>query len=131
MDNNEQQLPPPLSKQLTEEEEKGYEENAVVLAKQYNVSKVHVHIQIDPTTKKRAVCYLTEPNYVTKIRVMDKAISHGAYTAADELRESCTLRKESDPITYSDSPESDRYKLGIVDYCVTIVKRLQNQFKKN
>jgi hypothetical protein len=117
-------------KELSEEEVAEYEAKAVALAKKEMVSKVHPVVQIDPETLGRHVCYLKEPNYSTKIRVMDKATTLGPYTAADELREACLLKEVSDPITYSDSPESDRYKMGVTDYCIAMVSRLQNQFKK-
>lgn len=115
---------------LTEEEISNYESRAVELAVKYNISKVHPVVQIDGDTKERSVCYLREPNYLTKIRVMDKATSLGVYTAADELRESCVIKEESDPITFGEGSECDRYKLGVTDYALTMVKRLQNQFKK-
>ena len=115
---------------LSEEEIAEYQQKAEALANQKAVSKVHPVVQIDPDTLNRHVCYLTEPNYHTKIRVMDKATTLGVYTAADELREACLIRDASDPITYGDSPECDRYKLGVTDYALTMVTRLQNQFKK-
>lgn len=115
---------------LSDEEISEYEAKAEALAKQENVSKVHPVVQIDPETLSRHVCYLKEPNYSTKIRVMDKATTLGVYTAADEMREACLIRKASDPITYGDSPECDRYKMGVTDYALTMVTRLQNQFKK-
>lgn len=117
-------------KELSEEEIAEYEAKAVALAKKEIVSKVHPVVQIDPETLGRHVCYLKEPNYSTKIRVMDKATTLGIYTAADELREACIIKEASDPITYGDSPECDRYKMGATDYAITMVTRLQNQFKK-
>lgn len=117
-------------KELSDEEIAAYQAKAEALAKEKNVSKVHPVVQIDPETYERKVCYLSEPNYLTKIRVMDKATTLGIYTAADELREACLIREASDAITYGESPECDRYKLGITDYALTIVTRLQNQFKK-
>lgn len=115
---------------LSDEETAAYQAKADHLAEEKKVSKVHVVVQIDPETLDRKVCFLTEPNYPTKIRVMDKAVTLGAYTAADELRESCQIKEASDPITYGESPECDRYKMGVTDYCLTMVNRLQNQFKK-
>jgi len=119
-----------LPAQLTAEEHKQYDETADKLAKELNVSKVHVVVQINPETLERKVCYLKEPNYSTKIRVMDQATQLGVYTAAEQLREASVIKEASDAITYSESPESDDYKLGIVDYCLSMVNRLQNQFKK-
>lgn len=115
---------------LSDEETTAYQAKADLLAKEKNVSKVHIVVHIDPETLDRKVCYLTEPNYPTKIRVMDKAVTLGAYTAADELRQSCVIMEASDAITYGESPECDRYKMGVTDYCLTMVNRLENQFKK-
>ena len=119
-----------LTPELTEQESADYQETADQLAKNLGISKVHIVVQIDPVTLERKVCYLKEPNYLTKIRVMDKATTLGVYTAAEELRELSVIKESSDAITYSDTPESDRYKLGVVDYCLGMVTRLQNQFKK-
>jgi hypothetical protein len=116
--------------QLTEEESAMYAEKAEQLAKELNASKVHVVVQMKPDTFERAVCYLREPNYLTKVRVMDKAASLGVYTAAEELREMSVIKEHSDSLTYSDHYESDRYKIGILDYCLGMISRLQNQFKK-
>lgn len=120
----------PLTPELTDEEIKAYSDKADLLAVGKNVSKVHTVVQIDPDTLERKVCYLSEPNYVTKLTVMDKALTVGPYIAGEELRQACVIKEESDAITYGDSPECDRYKLGVVDYCILMVKRLQNQFKK-
>lgn len=119
-----------LTPELSESEIKAYSAKAEELAIREKVSKVHPVVQIAPETLKRTVCYLREPNYLTKIRVMDKATTAGVYTAADELREACTMKDVSDPVTYGEGPESDSYKLGVTDYCLTLVTRLQNQFKK-
>jgi len=115
---------------LSQAEHDQYKQVAEGLEKQLSVSEVHVVVQIDPVSLERKVCYLREPNYLTKIRVMDKATSLGVYTAAEELREISVIKEASDAITYGESPECDAYKLGIVDYCLGMVNRLQNQFKK-
>lgn len=119
-----------LTAELTENEINEYGEVAERLAKEKVVSKVHPVVQIDPVSLERKVCYISEPNYATKLAVMDKASTVGPYRAADELREACLIKEASDAITYSESPESDRYKLGVTEYCMGIVNRLQNQFKK-
>lgn len=115
---------------LLPEEETYYDARAKALAEQLVVTKVHAVVQIEPGTRERRVCFLREPNYPTKIRVMDKANMFGPYTAAEELREMSVIKESSDAITYSESPESDRYKLGVVDYCLGMITRLQNAFKK-
>ena len=115
---------------LNESELQEYQDKADTLAREKNISKVHPIVQIDPETFERKVCYLSEPNYVTKLAVMDKALTVGPYVAGEELRQACVIKEASNPITYGDSPECDRYKLGVVDYAILMVKRLQNQFKK-
>lgn len=115
---------------LTEKETEFYEQRAGELAKQYNVSKVHPIVTIDYETQERRVCYLKEPLYDTKIRVMDKVSQIGAFSAGEELRRACVLTKESDPVTYGDGPESDRYKMCAVDEAMSMIRKLQNQFKK-
>lgn len=126
-----QKTPEILSPVLSDDEIKQYADKAADLAKKYGVSVVHPVVQIDKENGfKRAVCYLKEPNYVTKVRLMDKATSVGVYSAGEELREICLLKEDSDPITYSDSPESDAYKMGAVDFAISLIRRLQNQFKK-
>jgi len=120
-----------LTEKLTPEEIEIYAAKAEELAKTHGVSKVHPVVQIDRENGfARAVCYLKEPNYITKVRLMDKATSIGVYSAGEELRELCTIKEASDPITYSEAPESDAFKMGIVDYAINMVRRLQNQFKK-
>ena len=119
-----------LTAELTDIELKSYSDKAEELAKKVGVSKVFPVVQVNPDGFQRAVCYLSEPNYSTKIRVMDKATSSGIYTAADELREAIVLKEYSDAITYSDTPDSDPYKMGVTDFCLGMINRYQNQFKK-
>lgn len=119
-----------LPSQLTEEEKTQYNDTADQLAKTLNVTKVHVFVSIHPETQNRAVCYLKEPNFVTKIAMMDKASQMGAWMAANELREIITIKESSDALTYSESPESDAYKMGVNEYCMGIVNRFQDRFKK-
>jgi hypothetical protein len=119
-----------LTAELTDTELKSYADKADELAIKKGVSKVFPVVQVNPDTFERAVCYLSEPNYSTKIRVMDKATSSGIYTAADELREAVILKEDSDSITFGDSPECDPYKMGVTDFCLGMINRYQNQFKK-
>ena len=116
---------------LTEEEISYYDLESERIAKQVGVSKVHPIVMIVPDTLERKVCYVKEPNFDTKIRVMDKSVTIGFYSAAEELRQSCIVKESSDPITYGDGPECVRFKMGVVEQCLLMVKRLENQFKKN
>lgn len=119
-----------LTPELTQEEIVNYEEKSKEIANKRGFSKVHPVVQIDPETLERKVCYLSEPNYFTKLALMDKAVQLGPYIAGEEMRNVCIIKEESDLITYGDAPECDSYKMGVVDYCLTMVSRIQNQFKK-
>jgi hypothetical protein len=119
-----------LPENITPEENDYYEAKAKALASKYAVSTVYPVVQIDKDTFVRSVCFLKEPNYVTKLSIMDKSITIGVYHAAEELRTVCLLAEESDAITFSESSESDRYKLGVVNFCLGIITALKNQFQK-
>jgi hypothetical protein len=121
-----------LTPELSEAENAAYQEKAKSLSSSIEGNpKVHVVVQINKDTLARSVCFLREPNYETKITIMDKQVQLGIYKGADLLREACTLKEASDPITYGESPECDSYKMGVTEYCIGMVKRLANQFKKN
>lgn len=119
-----------LTPELTNEELETYQIKADELAKREKVSKVHPVVLINPETFERIVAYISEPNYLTKIRVMDKMTTAGAWTASDELRQACTIIDVSDPLTYGEGPECDEFKMGLVKYCSEMVRIMQNQFKK-
>lgn len=122
-----------LTTQLTPEESTAYEAQAEEIAKTLTgkgISKVHAVVFIQPETLERIVGYVSEPSFETKIKVMDKSASAGIYTAANELRLATLLTEHSHPLTFGDGPECDDAKMGIVDFCLTRVKRLQNQLKK-
>lgn len=116
---------------LSEEEIQNYDQLAHELAEKYNVSKVHPVVMVDTETNERIVCFLKEPNYLSKLRIMDKASQLGAFSAGDELRELITLKDESDPRTYGSGTECDKYKLGVTNYCIAMIELSMNQFKKN
>lgn len=119
-----------LPGELTDEEFKFYNDECARLAIKHGVSKVHSVVSFDKETNKRRVCYLKEPNYDTKILIMDKAMTIGVYSAANSLRIACVLKEESDPITYGDSPECDSYKLAATDESLLMTNRVIDQFKK-
>lgn len=116
---------------LNDEEIAMYDNAAKGIAAKRSIHKVHPVVLMDPDDKwKRYVAYVSEPNYSTKISILNKSSQLGPWPAADEMREACILKEDSDPITYGESPECDRYKLGVTEYCMGIVSRFQNQFKK-
>lgn len=119
-----------LTPELTEAEMSAFEKKAEELASIHRVSKVTPVVFIEPDTLKRVVAYVKEPNYPTKVRVMDKMVTTGSYSAADELREACLIKEESDPLTYGEGPECDSPKLGVTTHMLSVVKVMQNQFKK-
>lgn len=125
-----QDTPTTLPPELTDAERQAYEQKARELATKHGVATVHPVVFIDPDTHKRIVAYLKEPNYMTKIMLMDKAVQSGPYVAGEEIRQICQIKEDSDPITYSDAPASDQYKMGIVNRCMAIVEQARDQFKK-
>ena len=118
------------SADLTSEEQQQYSEKADQLAKEGNYSKVHTVVFIHPETKERSVAYLSEPNFTTKLAIMDKSIMLGVYQAGEELMRMCILKEASDPIMYSEHPSSDEYRMGVIDYCLTMINRFKNKLKK-
>ena len=116
--------------ELTQEELAGYEAKCLELAKKYNVLKVYPYVGIDPNTDERVVGYLKEPGYVQKLYAMDKIASIGPFMAGEELRDALTLKEESDERTYSEMPIYDEFKIGMATECITLIKAIQNSFKK-
>lgn len=121
---------PELTKQLTSEEIDKYDQRSEEIAKELGVNKVHPVVFINPTTLERTVCYLSEPNFQTKLAIMDKALMMGVYQAGEELMRTCVVKEYSDSITYSEHSASDDYRMGVIDYCLQMINRYQNQFKK-
>lgn len=119
-----------LSSELTAEEQKQYQDKADQLAKEGNFTKVHTVVFIHPETKERSVAYLSEPNFATKLAIMDKSVMLGIYQAGEELMRICMIKESSDPIMYSEHPSSDEYRMGVIDYCLTMINRFKNKLKK-
>ncbi len=122
--------PVELTAELSQEEKDNYEQQAKELAAKYNVPKVHVYVGFKPSTKERVVGFIKEPSFIQKVMMMDKITTAGMFIAGNELRESCTLKEESDPLTTGSSWECDEYKLGLNGFCTTILQVVQNEFKK-
>jgi len=119
-----------LTKTLSQDELDNYQSRSEEIAKELNVSKVHPVVFISPTTFERSVCYFSEPNFQTKLAIMDKALMLGVYQAGEELMRACVVKDYSDSITYSEHPVSDEYRMGVIDYCLQMINRYQIQFKK-
>jgi len=133
-ENKEQEVAIDKSK-LTEDEIKLYEEKAKELETKHNVPKVHVCVLIDSESGnfERYPAYIKEPDFMNKLVLMDKAGMLGTYVAAEELRElfQCKGEDESHPYTFSDLSEFERFKLGVVKFCIGIIKISQDKLKKN
>lgn len=122
------QLPP----QLTEEETKYYEDKCLELAEKYKVSKVYCCVMIKADeTRERIYAYFHEPNFLTKLSLIDVANRDGTRIAANQLRELTLLRDESHPIMVIENSANDRYQLGAAEFCIGIIDISRNELKKN
>lgn len=79
---------------------------------------------------KRVIGYLTEPDRLVKVRVMDKINRVGRYLASMELLESCLLKEASDKRIYTERPEYDIYYIGALKVADSLIVNAVNQFKK-
>lgn len=79
----------------------------------------------DEEKDEDVIGYIKEPNRMTKLRVMDKAIN-SPITAASELFDSIVITEESDPRFFSD----DKYYIGGTMEAFKTVEIAVNTFKK-
>lgn len=105
------------------------EAHAASLAAKYNTPKVHVYVGVSPEGEK-IIGFIKDPSYLQKIVALDKIATVGMFMAADELRQTLTLKEESDPRTYETAAEFDGYRLGMTGTCMTMIEVVQNSFKK-
>lgn len=119
-----------LTDLLTEDEIKGFDERCEALAKEHNVPKVHACVIVTPGTLERHVCFIKEPNFTTKLNVLNKMSTLGIHPGANELREACMIKSASSPLTYGESPECDPYKIGVINFCMGIINAYQNVLDK-
>ena len=125
--NTEQQQP---SLTLSDQERAEIEAKCLELAKEKKVAKVHPYVAIRPEDGERIIAYVSEPNYQTKLHLMDKAVALGQHAAAEEYREMCLIREASHPLTYANTPDADPYKLGVVAKCLETITMVMDVFKK-
>lgn len=121
-----------LTSKLSPEELENYNRIAGEIAKREGAIKVHPVVLMDPVTFERIVAYIKEPNYMTKVAVMNKMSLQGPFIASMDLVEACLLKTDSDPRTYSETEteEVHRAKLGVLNFCSELVKVLKDQYAK-
>lgn len=119
-----------LTAVLTDDEIQAYNDKCEALAKEHNVSKVHACVIITPVTFERQVCFIKEPNFPTKLNVAAKMTQVSYQHGADELREACTLKQVSSPLTYGETPECDPYKMGVMNFCMGLITAYNNVLDK-
>jgi hypothetical protein len=112
-----------------EEQKTDYAAHCIELATKHNCKKVHVCVQLDEEGNE-VISYVKEPDYMSKLALMDKAGQIGMHMAGEELRALFQLKEESDRRTYSDKWEDEKYKLGVAQFCLSIIEIALNQFKK-
>jgi hypothetical protein len=118
-----------LSPEITDEEITLYEQAAGVLAKKYNVAKVHVYIGLGEDNE-RIVGYLKEPSYQQKLMAMGKLSTTDPFLAAEEMRGVLTIEEDSDERTFSKSNSCDKYRIGMATTCLTFLEVAANAYKK-
>jgi hypothetical protein len=91
---------------------------------------VHMFLLKNQKTGEPVVAYVKEPNYVSKVALMDSIISKGAVITGETMREACLIEKESHPLTYGNAPECDEYKLSIAINCIGLIKSVADEYKK-
>ena len=117
--------------ELTESEKKIYADKCADLEKELNVPRVHCCVQLKQDGgHERIVSYISEPNYVTKIALMDKASAIGSMMAAEELRMLYQIKEHSHFLTFGETADCDFYKLGVTRFCQDIIIYATNQYKK-
>jgi len=118
------------TKELSQEEIELYSNKAKEISTTLKGVAVHPIVVIHPETLERKVCYVREPSWIQKLDAMDKSMELGVYKSGFILFEQIVIKEHSDAVMFSDTAESDTYKLGAVTEVIGLVKMYQNQFKK-
>lgn len=92
-------------------------------------NKVTPIVFLDEETGEDVVGYIKTPSRLTKLRVMDKAMT-SPVTAASELFEAILLKDDSDPRFSSTHADHDKYYLGGTMEAFKQVEMAVNTFKK-
>lgn len=119
-----------LPAELTAEEVANYEAIATGLATKYGIVKVHIYVGLENETNQRVVAYLKEPTFLQKMYAMDKLTTIGAFASGNELRDAVILKEESNPLTYGEGNECDKYKMAIISNCIEMIEVAKNAFSK-
>ena len=64
---------------ISDEESQSYDAKCAELQTKYNASKVYCCVQFREETNERIISYITEPNYTSKLVLMDKANDIGMH----------------------------------------------------
>jgi hypothetical protein len=92
--------------------------------------KVHPLIFRDEETSTDVIGFMREPNRVTKLRVLDKSITVGVFSASAELYDAVIIKEESDSRLFSELSSDDKLVLGATMAAYDLIKTSVNQFKK-
>lgn len=91
--------------------------------------KVTPIVFYDEEKNEDVIGYIKEPNRMTKLRVMDKAMT-SPVTASSELFDSIIVKEDSDPRFTSEKSEDDKYYIGGTMEAFKTVEIAVNTFKK-
>lgn len=118
-------------KGVTDEMRQEAEQRAETIREKEGLVKVYPLIFWNPEADAPVYCFLKEPDYQAKLAILDRVTTHGVYSAAEYMRQLCTLTDHSDAISHGDTPQSDPYKLGVVAFIRdNLVTVYSDQYKK-
>lgn len=91
--------------------------------------KVNPLVFVEEESGEQIIGYVKEPNRITKVRILDKAMS-SPMTAGSDLLDIILIKEESDPRISSENQDFDKYYLGAVMAAMGMIKYSQDTFKK-
>lgn len=118
------------TKELSQEEIELYSAKAKEISITIGGTEVHPIVILHPETYERKVCYIKEPSFMQKLDALDRAVAIGQFKSAYILFEQVIIKEHSDAIMFSDSSESDAYKMGAIGVVDKLVVTYSNEFKK-
>ncbi len=121
-----------LELKLSPEEIAFIESECERLAIEHKCGKVHACVQIYKAKgNERVISYIQEPNYTTQLYLLDKAAELGAHQASEDMRQMCLIKEASHQLTYIDTHEASKFKVGVVRFCMNLIKVVNDELKKN